>query len=86
MTNKTTPSDKNQNPHAPANVADDNTKITLPVHTDDDAHHPMSATDQRHEQDELAERQLKQQKHEQDERSAFLPGNAQEHQQGNRQG
>ncbi len=63
----------------------DNLRGVLPDLRAEDTSEQMSASEQQHEQNQRTEQQLKQQQHEQNERSAFQKGNAQEHQQGNRQ-
>ena len=91
MSDKTTPSgkrpkqpfDKNH-PHHPDYMGDNPKGILLDKGTEE-AHNLPSLAEQEHEQNQRAEQQLKQQQHQQDERSAFQKGNAQEHQQGNKQ-
>ena len=66
------------------NVGDNPLDISVSKGTDDAPDH-LSAAEQEHAQNQRAEQQLKQQQHQQDERSAFQPGSAQTHQQGNNQ-
>ncbi len=91
MSDKTKPSGKGQkqpfdknHPNHP-DYTGDNARGILLDKADADTHHQPSPAEQQHERDRHAEQQLKQQEHQQDERNAFQPGNAQEHQQGNKQ-
>lgn len=91
MSDKTTPSGKSQkqpfdknHPYHPDYTGDNPRGGRLDKATDDAPAQPSTA-EQQHERNLHAEQQLKQQQHEQNERSAFQKGNAQEHQQGNRQ-
>lgn len=77
------PFDKNHPFHP--DYAGDSPRSMAPVREDDGVHNKPFAADQRHDEDRRAEQQLKQQQQEQNDRNAFPKGNAQEHQQGNKQ-
>lgn len=91
MSDKKTPSGKHQKQlfdktHlSPLDNAGDNPLDIPAAKLTNDAPDHLSAAEQEHAQNQRAEQQLKQQQHQQDERSAFQPGNAQTHQQGNKQ-
>ena len=91
MSDKTTHSNKSQkqpsgkNLPAKADRTGDDPEVTLHDKMTKSSHNRQSTEAQRHEQNQHAEQQLKQQEQEQNERDQFLKGNAQEHQQGNRQ-
>ncbi len=91
MSDKTPPSGKHQEQPFDKNHPDHpddagNTPRDFPFsEVGDDAPERESSAEQMHEQKQRVEQQLKQQQHEQNERSGFQKGNAQEHQQGNRQ-
>ena len=91
MSDKTTQSGKSQkqpfdknHPYHPDYTGDNPRGIPSSKETEDAPDRP-SSSEQQHEQNQRTEQQLKQQQREQNERSAFQKGNAQEHQQGNKQ-
>lgn len=64
---------------------DDNSSAILHEKETPDAPERPSAGEEQRERDQQAEQKLKQQQREQNERDPFLKGNAQAHQQGDRQ-
>jgi len=91
MSDKTTPSGKRQkqpfdknHPYHPDYTGDNPRSIGRDMGAEDAPNRSSTAAQER-EHNQHAELQLKQQLREQNERSAFQKGNAQEHQQGNKQ-